>query len=257
MIIEKKQKIACLIGSTSGIGLATAESFLKCGYKVFIHGRDKKKLNRVLLKLSKKYPNQAEGYTGDVTDEKERRKLALSIKKTSPALDALVLCVGNGNVKKDIFLSQSDWDSIFSQNFFGNVHMTQLLSPLLERSDNASICYIGSIAGQTYVPAPIAYSVAKSALNTHAKYLSRALADKDIRVNIVHPGNIMFPGGRWEELVAQDPKGVEEYINEEVPQKRLGTPQEVAEAIVFLASPKASFITGASLIIDGGQTKFY
>lgn len=257
MRIKKKQKTVCLIGSTSGIGLATAEFFLKCGYKVLIHGRDKEKLNHALSKLSKKYPNQVEGYAGDVTNEKERRKLALSIKKISPVLDALVLCVGNGNVKKDTFLSQTDWDSIFSQNFFGNVHMTQLLFPFLEESDNASICYVGSIAGQTYVPAPIAYGVAKSALNTHAKYLSRALADKNIRVNIVHPGNITFPGGRWEELVAQDPKGVEEYIHKEVPQKRLGTPQEVAEAIVFLASHGASFITGASLTIDGGQTKYY
>ena len=87
------------------------------------------------------------------------------------------------------------------------------------------------------------------------KYLSDDYASKNIRVNCVIPGNIMFAGGRWEELMMLDKGGTEEYIQKNVPMKRFGQPREIASVIVFLASVSASFITGTSLVVDGGQKR--
>jgi len=91
------------------------------------------------------------------------------------------------------------------------------------------------------------------ALNSYAKHLSVELAKDNVRVSIVHPGNVYFEGGRWEELLKEDKSKIKRYIQEKVPMRRFGKPEEIAEAILFLASSRAKFITGTSLIIDGGQ----
>ena len=112
--------------------------------------------------------------------------------------------------------------------------------------------FISSIAGVEAIGAPINYSTAKSALIAFSKNLSKKLAGR-VRVNTIAPGNINFPGSSWEEKIKADEKKVKEIINN-VPMKRFGTPKEIANSAVFLSSDKASFITGALLIIDGGQT---
>ena len=154
-------------------------------------------------------------------------------------------------------LDQNEWDEVMHQNFFGNIITTNHLLPLLRKSKNASICYIGSIAGLEYSKAPISYSVAKSALNTYAKCISKELATENIRVNIVHPGNIFFVGGRWEELRNNSRDSVEEYIKENVPQGRFGKPDDIAKTVFYLSSKSASFITGSSIVIDGGQVRHF
>jgi 3-oxoacyl-[acyl-carrier protein] reductase len=244
-----------IAGSTGGIGLATAKAFLREGASVFLHGRSEEKLKDILANLEQEYPGKVFGLAADLTIEDQRQALADKIGDAFSSLDVLVSCVGNGNVKKGIELDQSDWDEIMNQNFFGNVHLVTLLLPLLKKSAGASVCLVGSIAGLQHTKAPPAYSVAKSALNTYSKCLSMELASGNIRVNIVHPGNVYFPGGRWEELKNTAPDEVDKYIQSSVAQKRFGKPEEIADAILFLSSAKSSFITGSSLVVDGGQTK--
>jgi 3-oxoacyl-[acyl-carrier protein] reductase len=117
---------------------------------------------------------------------------------------------------------------------------------------SGSVVAVGSIAGLESVPAPITYSAAKAALTAAAQALSRQVAG--VRVNVVAPGNVLFPGGGWERRQSDDPAGVRAYVEAEVPLGRFATPNEIADVVVFVASERASFLTGACLVVDGGQS---
>jgi 3-oxoacyl-[acyl-carrier protein] reductase len=118
------------------------------------------------------------------------------------------------------------------------------------------LLFVSSIAGLQVTGAPTDYSVAKAALVMLSKQLSHKFAP-NIRVNCIAPGNIYFPGGRWEELLKSDPVTTETMLKTKVPLNRFGTPEEVANAVVFLSSDSASFITGSCLTVDGGQTSAF
>ncbi len=125
---------------------------------------------------------------------------------------------------------------------------------MVERKRGA-IIFVGSIAGVESSPAPLAYSSAKAALLNYVKNLARQVAEDGIRVNAVAPGNILFEGGSWVKHLEARREEVLRYIESEVPMKRFGKPEEIADAVAFLASARASFVTGACLVADGGQTR--
>jgi 3-oxoacyl-[acyl-carrier protein] reductase len=120
---------------------------------------------------------------------------------------------------------------------------------------HGSVTVISSIAAREAFGAPAAYGAAKAALEAVSKALARTAVREGVRVNVVAPGNILFPGGRWEQRLREDESGVRAMLAAEVPLGRFGRPEEVADAVVFLASERASFITGACLVVDGGQTR--
>jgi 3-oxoacyl-[acyl-carrier protein] reductase len=125
--------------------------------------------------------------------------------------------------------------------------------PLIKEARGAML-FISSIAGIEAFGAPVDYSVAKTAVLSFAKNIARKLARDHVRVNCIAPGNIFFPGGSWDEKMKANPGQVNDIIKASVPMNRFGTPQEIADAALFLCSERASFITGAVLCIDGGQT---
>jgi 3-oxoacyl-[acyl-carrier protein] reductase len=114
---------------------------------------------------------------------------------------------------------------------------------------------VASIAGLESMPAPLPYSAAKAALVNYGKNLSRLLASRGVRVNSVAPGNVLFPGGSWERHLADRREEVLRYLQAEVPMQRFGRPEEIADLVVYLSSDRASFITGACVVADGGQTR--
>jgi len=124
--------------------------------------------------------------------------------------------------------------------------------PMLEESKGV-LLFISSIAGLEAIGAPTDYSVAKSALISLTKQMARRLAPK-VRVNCIAPGNIYFEGGSWDEKKTADPEKINKLIYATVPMNRFGTPDEIADAALFLCSDRASFITGSVLVVDGGQT---
>ena len=121
------------------------------------------------------------------------------------------------------------------------------------RSNNGSLLFISSIAGIEAFGAPTDYSTAKSAIHALSKNLARKLAPK-IRVNVIAPGNVLFPGGVWDQKRKKDERLVDEMLKVEVPMQRFATPEEIADSVIFLSSDRAKFITGTTLTIDGGQT---
>jgi len=123
---------------------------------------------------------------------------------------------------------------------------------MLEKSSGV-LLFISSIAGIEAFGAPTDYSTAKTAVIALAKNMARKLA-KEVRVNVLAPGNVLFPGGSWDEKIKDDPSEVEKIIESTVPMNRFGMPEEIADAAVFLCSERAGFITGSVLVVDGGQT---
>jgi 3-oxoacyl-[acyl-carrier protein] reductase len=136
-----------------------------------------------------------------------------------------------------------------------NIRVVRETVPSLIKNGCGSIVLTASIAGLETLGAPIAYEAAKAALIASCKNMSRELAQYKIRVNCVAPGNIMFPGSTWDFKLKENEKSTMEYITSHVPLKRFGTPEEIASIVVFLSSERASFITGACIVADGGQTR--
>ena len=255
MDLGLQEKAVFISGSSQGIGLAIAKGFLAEGAKVAISGRDSDKLKAVASDLEAQYgPDKVIPITGDMTDEKTIHQALTQVVATFGGLDAVVANLGSGRGKAGWQLGRADWQSMMDVNFFGSMSLANSAIPFLKDSDNATITFISSIAGSEVIPAPISYSAAKAALQHAAKNLSRQLGGDGIRVNTVAPGNILAPGGPWERMLRDDRAAVEDYIAQEVPLARIGSAEELADTVVFLASQRATFVTGALWVVDGGQS---
>jgi len=254
MNLGLQDKVVLITGSSRGIGLAIAKSFLQEGANVIINARDEERLKHIADELGHEYQGKISFIAGNVLHD-DACNISRFIWNKFGKLDVFVANVGNGKPETEDRLDVDEWKRFFDINVFGNVRVLRDLQELLKKGGTSSIVFVSSIVAKEVSSAPAAYAAAKSAVITLSKYLSSLWAQDGIRVNCVLPGNIYFPNGRWEELKNGDPVGVEEYINGNVPMKRFGKPEEVANAVTFLASECASFISGAELTVDGGQLK--
>jgi NAD(P)-dependent dehydrogenase (short-subunit alcohol dehydrogenase family) len=168
------------------------------------------------------------------------------------AIDCAVANAGSGVGSTDVSPPLEEWDRVLGANLHPTVLLCQEAAGAMS---GGALIVVGSIAGLGHVPAPLPYSVAKAGLVRYTQDLARRLAGSGIRVNMVAPGNVLFPGGRWEQKLQEDADAVRNYIRCEVPLGRFATPEEVASAVVFLCSGRSSFSTGACLVVDGGQLR--
>ena len=250
-----KDKVVLVTGSSRGIGKAIASSFLAEGARVIISGRDGRSLDKTLEEFENRYGNGFIcKYQGDLTQTDEIVKCLDFVKIKFNRIDILVANVGSGKSIPGLTADLNEWERMLKLNLIGSINIVREFIPLMKQN-GGNIVFISSIAGCEVLGAPMTYSVAKSGLISLSKNLSHILAKDNIRVNIVAPGNINFKGGRWEELIIEKPDIMENYIKKSVPMQRFGKPEEVADAVIFLASERASFITGACLVVDGGETR--
>lgn len=257
MDLGLKGKRVLVTGSSRGIGLSIAKGFLSEGAKVVLTSRSQGDLEGLMSKLKKKFSyKKILAYACDFTQPDDIGYLKKYILKSWNGLDILVANIGKGESAADPVPGEKQFNAIFSQNFGTAVNAAREFFPLLKES-RGNILFISSIAGMEVIGAPIDYSVAKTSVISFAKNLACKAASYGVRVNCIAPGNVYFNGGTWWKKIKADSDKVYKYIASAVPMKRFGAPEEIASPCLFLCSEKASFITGAVLSVDGGQTRSF
>ena len=239
-------KIALITGGNSGIGFATAQLFVNEGAYVYVTGRTQSKLDAAVKKIG----SNVTGVQGDVAKLDDLDRLFAQIKKEKGKLD---IVFANAGIAKYAALGEIDeafYDSIFDGNVKGMLFTVQKALPLLP--DGASVILNASIVGSKGLPANSVYSATKAAVRSFARTFTTDLKARKIRVNTISPGPIDTEGLR--ELFGSSAVGQERLknINTIIPLGRLGQPDEIAKAALFLASDDSSFITGIELFVDGG-----
>jgi NAD(P)-dependent dehydrogenase (short-subunit alcohol dehydrogenase family) len=236
-------KIALITGGNSGIGLATAKQFVNESAYVFITGRRESELARAVKEIGR----NVTGVQGDVANLGDLDRLFAQIKREKGKLDIVFANAGGAKFAPLGKITEEHYDGLFNSNVKGMVFTVQKALPLLP--DGASIILNASIAASTApLPGWSVYNATKAAVRSFARTWTTDLKDRRIRVNAVSPGYIDTPP--WHSMEAADE--VMNGISRTIPLGRFGTADEIAKALVFLASDDASYITGTELFVDGG-----
>lgn len=250
MNLDFSKRRVLVTGSSSGVGFDIARAFLSNGAHVVVNGRNQERLDRAEKELS----GNVFSVCADVSRHEGAQFAVATAVHLLGGLDIVICNVGFSRSSKPGDEKMNDWLTMFQLNVMSTANIIELAAPFLKKSKGNVVC-VSSICGCEIIPgAPVTYACAKSALNTMVKGLSRPLGSSHVRINAVAPGNILFSGSVWEKKLAEGRDGVERMLAQSVPLQRFGTPADISNAILFLASDFASFITGEVLIVDGGQT---
>ena len=250
MDLKLSKKVALVTGSSRGLGFAIARKLSDEGCFVILNGRDPNTLEQ-----SKKSLDQsALAFNADVTVHHECSGLIQQVQDFYGRLDILVCNVGSGASVLPGTETPEEWSRMLDLNLNSATNVISAAEHLLSASCGTIVC-ISSICGRETLGAPIAYSAAKAALNTYIRGISRPYAAKGIRINAIAPGNLLYEGSVWERKFAEDAAGVQAMLDREVAQGRLGTADEIADWVLFLSSPRSSFATGETFVVDGGQVR--
>jgi NAD(P)-dependent dehydrogenase (short-subunit alcohol dehydrogenase family) len=236
-------KIAVITGGTSGIGLATAQRFVAEGAYVFITGRRQAELDAAVKLIG----NHVTGVQGDVAMLADLDRLYETVRTEKGRLDIVFANAGGGELAPLGSITEEHFDKTFNVNVRGTLFTVQKALPLL--NDGGSIILTGSIAGVKGIPAFGVYSATKAAIRSFVRSWTSDLKDRHIRANVISPGTIDTP------ILAPLPKEAIAQILSTVPMGRMGEPDEIAKAVVYLASDDSSYVTGIELFVDGGAAQ--
>src|SRR5438105_1331663 len=242
-------KIAVVTGGSSGIGLATAKRFVDEGAHVVISGRREKELKDAASLIDKNVTTVA----GDVSRLEDLDRLYVAVKEKHGHIDVLFANAGAGTIAPLAAATEAHFDQTFDVNVKGLFFTVQKALPLFK--DGGSIILNSSVANVLGTPGFSAYAASKAAVRNFARAWTMELKDRKIRVNSMSPGPIETPAL---EKVGLTPEQVEQAVAQftaQVPMGRRGKPEEIAAAVVFLASDESSYITGVDLAVDGGMAQ--
>jgi NAD(P)-dependent dehydrogenase (short-subunit alcohol dehydrogenase family) len=248
-------KKVLVTGSTKGIGKAVAEKFHSQGWEVCLNGRNQNQLNELTRNLNQLREFSAIGIDSDLSSTKKIENVRDFISKEMGSLECIIFNIGSGSGTKGLRSTFEENLSLLSINLMNTIKSINLLYPLLENNNHASIFIIGSIAQEVNVKAPITYSYSKRALNMFGKAQALKLAKHKISVNIINPGHILTLDGVWGRKQNESSQLFDNFVAENIPAGRIGGVSDVAGAIFSMANEEyGKFLTGTTLNLDGGTS---
>ena len=256
MDLQLADRIAIITGSSKGLGFASARALVAEGCRVTICGRGEAALSAAAAELGTLAQDDSRvlAVAADVSTPDGVEAVVRRTTDAFGALDILVNNVGLGRGSGIVETSYAEWREAFDQTLFPAVRASRLAVPLMRRRGGGAIVMIASIWGRES-GGRMTYNAVKAAEISLAKAMAQQLAPDNIRVNSVAPGSIRFPGGTWDRRVQEDPEGMAAFVRRELPFGRFGRPEEVGAVVAFLVSPRASWISGASVPVDGCQSR--
>jgi 3-oxoacyl-[acyl-carrier protein] reductase len=253
MDLELKGKVAAVTGASRGIGRAIALALAAEGCAVAIGARGAEALSAVAAEIEAA-GGEALAVPGDLTSVEGVAALVDGAAARFGGLDILVNNLGGSAPANKAFMDTTgaDWAGVVSLNLYPAVEASRQAVAHMRSRGGGAILIISSIYGRES-GGYAGYNAVKSALNSLSKSLSRELAPENVRVNAIAPGSILFPGGSWEKRQQADPEGIADFVKRDIPLGRFGAPEEVASVAAFLCSPRASWVSGACVPVDGSQ----
>ena len=258
MNIEKLQsktlegRVALVTGGSAGIGFGAAKRLSEAGAFVYIVSRRQEQIEQAAARLG----TSVRGIAVDVTKKDDLERLAETIQKEHGGLDIIFANAGGGKPIAFEELTGEDIDHLLGVNIKGVIFTVQTMLPILQ--DGASVILNASITADMGLPGFAVYAATKAAVRSLARSWTTDLKHRGIRVNAISPGVVPTEGYRTEQKMTEEQ--VSDYaqrVTSEIPVGRVGTPEDIGDSVVFLASDASSFITGIDLVVDGGQTRVY
>jgi 3-oxoacyl-[acyl-carrier protein] reductase len=245
-------KIALVTGSSRGIGRGIATRLVEEGANVVFCARSADALETAVRDATG--PGRAQGVVADVTTADGAAAVVAAAGEAFGGLDIVVNNVGGSGARTIDELDVDDLTDVLGRNLVPALAVSREALPALRKRGGGTIAMIASIWGREGGGSP-SYNVAKAAEISLAKAMAHDLAKDGIRVLSVAPGSTLFPGGSWERRVRDDPEGMTAFVERELPWGRFGTVDEIADVVTFLVSPRASWVVGSCVVVDGGQSR--
>ncbi|WP_110111930.1 glucose 1-dehydrogenase [Bacillus sp. CGMCC 1.16541] len=249
MDLQLKGKNVLVTGGSKGIGKGIAAAFLKEGANVAIAARGKEALQEAREQL-----DGVSTYEVDVTNEQERINLIERFVTEFGRIDILINNAGGSNGSSALETDMATFSEAMELNYISAVHLSKLAGEEMKKKGYGSIVNVTSIFGRES-GGKVTYNNAKAALISFTKSFADEMILFGVRVNSVAPGSILHATGNWQKRIEENPEKMKKFVKENIPAGRFGTVEEVANAVVFIASEQASWVVGASLNVDGGQSR--